>query len=71
MSTAAAAPFWRTAGFTYLRYANTCATMVRSCLKEPYKSQVAAREGYSYKLVKWDNGTQQKAVVHESEAAAH
>jgi len=40
-------------------------------MKEPFKSQVTARESFSYKLVKWDQGQQQKAVVHESEAAAH
>jgi F-type H+-transporting ATPase subunit epsilon len=36
----AAAPCWRTAGMTYLSYANTCAAVVRTCLKVPFKAKL-------------------------------
>ena len=35
----AAAPCWRTAGMTYLSYANTCAAVVRTYLKVPSKAK--------------------------------
>ncbi|KAG6509912.1 hypothetical protein ZIOFF_027920 [Zingiber officinale] len=34
-SSGAAVPFWRAAGMTYISYSNSCASLVRSCLKEP------------------------------------
>ncbi|KAG0461351.1 hypothetical protein HPP92_021648 [Vanilla planifolia] len=40
----AAVPFWRAAGMTYITYSNICASLLRSCLKEPYKSEAASRE---------------------------
>ncbi|KAH9607081.1 hypothetical protein KSS87_005010 [Heliosperma pusillum] len=57
---AAAAPFWRTAGMTYISYSNICANLVRNCLKEPFKSEAIAREKVYYSLSKWDSGSPQK-----------
>ncbi|KAH9611948.1 hypothetical protein KSS87_007603 [Heliosperma pusillum] len=59
-SVAAAAPFWRTAGMTYISYSNICANLVRNCLKEPFKSEAIAREKVYYSLSKWDQGSPQK-----------
>ncbi len=59
----AAAPYWRTAGMTYLSYANTCAAMVRNCLKEPFKTKVLQREHAYYKFQPYVDGAPQKAGV--------
>eukprot|EP01018_Ginkgo_biloba_P002931 Gb_12598 [translate_table: standard] len=61
----AAAPFWRAAGMTYVAYANVCASMVRNCLKEPYKSDAITRERVHYSVCKWVDGKQEKPVVRE------
>jgi len=57
----AAGPFWRNAGMTYLSYANTCAIVVRNCLKEPFKTQAATREHAYYKVQTYVDGVAQKA----------
>ena len=59
-ATTAAVPFWRAAGMTYIGYSNVCAALVRSCLKEPYKSEVAAREKVHFSLSKWSDEKQEK-----------
>ncbi|EFJ14592.1 hypothetical protein SELMODRAFT_29765, partial [Selaginella moellendorffii] len=56
----AATAYWRVAGMTYMSYANACATHLRKCLKEPYKTQTAAREQVHYKITKWVDGVAQK-----------
>ncbi|RRT46786.1 hypothetical protein B296_00036933 [Ensete ventricosum] len=59
-ATAAAVPFWRAAGMTYITYSNICASIVRSCLKEPYKSETAGREKIHFAVTKWANGKPEK-----------
>eukprot|EP00192_Tetraselmis_astigmatica_P023468 CAMPEP_0117657914 /NCGR_PEP_ID=MMETSP0804-20121206/5583_1 /TAXON_ID=1074897 /ORGANISM="Tetraselmis astigmatica, Strain CCMP880" /LENGTH=74 /DNA_ID=CAMNT_0005464397 /DNA_START=97 /DNA_END=321 /DNA_ORIENTATION=- len=60
----AASAYWRIAGMSYLKYANLCADMVRSAMKEgPAKSSAKAREAVYYKASSWANGKQQKTVV--------
>jgi F-type H+-transporting ATPase subunit epsilon len=59
-ATTAAVPFWRAAGMTYIGYSNVCAALVRSCLKEPYKSEVASREKVHFSLSKWSDEKQEK-----------
>lgn len=59
----AAAPYWRTAGMTYLSYANTCAALVRNCLKEPFKTKALQREHAYYKVQPYVDGTPQKSGV--------
>ncbi|KAJ7522731.1 hypothetical protein O6H91_18G024400 [Diphasiastrum complanatum] len=61
-----AAPFWRAAGMTYVSYANTCAALVRNCLKEPFKTQALTREQVHYKISKWSDGVPEKSVVRET-----
>ncbi|XP_064991722.1 ATP synthase subunit epsilon, mitochondrial-like isoform X3 [Musa acuminata AAA Group] len=57
---AAAVPFWRAAGMTYITYSNICASLVRSCLKEPYKSETSGREKVHFNVTKWANGKPEK-----------
>ena len=59
-ATTAAVPFWRAAGMTYIGYSNVCAALVRSCLKEPFKSEVASREKVHFSLSKWSDEKQEK-----------
>uniref|UniRef100_A0A453JIM9 ATP synthase subunit epsilon, mitochondrial n=1 Tax=Aegilops tauschii subsp. strangulata TaxID=200361 RepID=A0A453JIM9_AEGTS len=51
---------WRTAGMTYIGYSRLCASIVRSCLKEPYKSEAAEVEKVHYSRSKWTDGKQPK-----------
>ncbi|CAL9042272.1 unnamed protein product [Musa banksii] len=60
-SMAAAVPFWRAAGMTYITYSNICASLVRGCLKEPYRSEAAAREKVHFAVSKWANGKPEKS----------
>ncbi|KAG6509911.1 hypothetical protein ZIOFF_027918 [Zingiber officinale] len=55
-SSGAAVPFWRAAGMTYISYSNICASLVRSCLKEPHRSNAANREKVHFAISKWSNG---------------
>lgn len=57
----AAAPYWRNAGMTYISYANTCAAMVRNCLKEPHKIKALNREQVYDKLQIYQEGEAHKA----------
>ncbi|CAM6025589.1 unnamed protein product [Sphagnum balticum] len=59
----AAALYWRNAGITYISYANTCAAMVRNCLKEPHKIKTLNREQVYYKLQIYQEGEPHKADV--------
>lgn len=56
MSMTGAVPFWRSAGMTYITYSNLCASLVRGCLKEPLKSEAAAREKLHFSIAKWSEG---------------
>ncbi|MCE3050687.1 hypothetical protein HAX54_047887 [Datura stramonium] len=64
MASNAAAPFWRSAGMTYITYSNLCANLVRNCLKEPYKSEALSREKVHYTISKWVDGKPQKPNPH-------
>lgn len=48
--------YWRAAGMTYLKYSNTCAELVRQALKEPVRSQVLNRAGFSMIRGDWEAG---------------
>ena len=56
----AAVPFWRAAGMTYITYSNICASLVRNCLKEPYKGEAATREKVHFAISKWAEGKPEK-----------
>ncbi|VAI12380.1 ATP synthase subunit epsilon, mitochondrial-like [Triticum dicoccoides] len=66
-ATTAAVPFWRAAGMTYVGYSRLCASMVRSCLKEPYKSEAAEVEKVHYSRSKWSDGKQAKPTICEDD----
>lgn len=55
-----AAPFWRAAGMTYITYSNICASLVRSCLKEPHKTDALSREKVHFSVSKWADGKPEK-----------
>jgi F-type H+-transporting ATPase subunit epsilon len=59
-SSAAASSYWRVAGMSYLKYANLCADMVRSSLKEPTKSKAKLREAVYYRAATWKDGKPEK-----------
>ncbi|CAO2819395.1 unnamed protein product [Amaranthus hypochondriacus] len=63
MSSQAAAPFWRAAGMTYISYSNICASVVRNCLKEPFKSEALGREKVHYAVSKFVDGKAQKPTI--------
>lgn len=52
--------YWRSAGMTYIGFANLCAVIVRKCQKEPFKSQSMGREKVHYKYAHYADGAQQK-----------
>lgn len=41
---------------TYLKYSNTCADLVRQALKEPARSKVLNRAGFSMVKGEWKDG---------------
>ena len=53
---AAGGPWYRAAGWTYLRYANVCADLLRSVLKEPHKTKAATRGVISYRFSPYVDG---------------
>jgi F-type H+-transporting ATPase subunit epsilon len=58
-------PWYRVAGWSYLRYANVCADLLRNVLKEPYKTKAASRQIISYRFspfVEGKAGKQSKFV---------
>jgi F-type H+-transporting ATPase subunit epsilon len=64
-SSASASAYWRVAGMTYLKYANLCADMVRSALKEPLRTKAKVRETVFFRSANWKDGkpqTQGKAL---------
>ncbi|XP_042451061.1 ATP synthase subunit epsilon, mitochondrial [Zingiber officinale] len=69
-STGAAVPFWRAAGMTYISYSNICASLVRSCLKEPHRSTAAAREKVHFAISKWANGKPESPTIRSDSAEA-
>ncbi|KAL3938220.1 MAG: hypothetical protein SGBAC_006827 [Bacillariaceae sp.] len=58
MSPAPNTTFWRIAGMTYLQYVNRAAGSVRSAVKEPMKSKLAAQGQFSYRASSWTAGAQ-------------
>ncbi|XP_042489300.1 ATP synthase subunit epsilon, mitochondrial-like [Macadamia integrifolia] len=59
----AAVPFWRAAGMTYISYSNICASLVRNCLKEPYRSEALNREKVHFAVSKWTDGKPLKPTI--------
>ncbi|XP_048617669.1 ATP synthase subunit epsilon, mitochondrial isoform X2 [Brassica napus] len=62
-STAAAVPFWRAVGMTYITYSNICANRVRNCLKEPFKAESMSSEKVHFSLSRWADGKPHKPAL--------
>ncbi len=70
-STAAASSYWRVAGYSYLKYSNMCAEMVRSALKPAAKESAKLREAVYFRSAKWANGQAEQSVITDlTEGAA-
>jgi len=61
----AAGPFYRAAGMSYVRYANICADLMRSVLKEPAKTKALQRQTIYFRSAAWENGKMGPGVVTE------
>jgi F-type H+-transporting ATPase subunit epsilon len=48
--------YWRTAGFSFVRYSNFCASVTRNALKEPMRTQAKNRDSVSLTIMQWANG---------------
>lgn len=57
---------WKSAGFSFLRYANTCAIFTRRALKEPYATKALERDTVNMKAEHWIQGRQQDKVPFKS-----
>ena len=47
---------WRSAGVSYVKYAEVCAQAVRNCLKEELKVAANKRGQSEIRFAKWENG---------------
>ena len=56
-----------------MQYVNRAAGSVRTALKEPAKSKLAAQGEFSYKVSKWTGGEQgiKEEIVNLSKAGTH
>mmetsp|Transcript_78876 Transcript_78876/g.221305 ORF Transcript_78876/g.221305 Transcript_78876/m.221305 type:complete len:109 (+) Transcript_78876:2-328(+) len=54
---------WRAAGVSYLRYTNEMASVLRQCLKEPYREQALQRDVIHLAEKTWANGAVQSKVT--------
>eukprot|EP00339_Tiarina_fusa_P012336 CAMPEP_0117010612 /NCGR_PEP_ID=MMETSP0472-20121206/9310_1 /TAXON_ID=693140 ORGANISM="Tiarina fusus, Strain LIS" /NCGR_SAMPLE_ID=MMETSP0472 /ASSEMBLY_ACC=CAM_ASM_000603 /LENGTH=73 /DNA_ID=CAMNT_0004713191 /DNA_START=86 /DNA_END=307 /DNA_ORIENTATION=+ len=70
MSGAPVTTFWRLAGMSYLQYVNRAAGSVRTALKEPAKSKLAAQGEFSYKIASWQTGVQGEKTLITSLSTA-
>jgi F-type H+-transporting ATPase subunit epsilon len=57
--------YWRVAGMTYVKYANLCADVVRSVLKEPHLTKSKLRENVYFKTTPFVDGKAQPSVLTE------
>jgi len=53
---------WRSAGFSYLRYANTCAILTRRALKDPFRAKALERDNVNMKAEQWMEGKGQDKI---------
>ena len=68
MSTASS--FWRLAKISYVEYLAKSTTALRTCLKEPLKTQAAGREKVGYTRAFWEGGARGERSDIESLAQA-
>ncbi|CDS05474.1 hypothetical protein LRAMOSA08002 [Lichtheimia ramosa] len=49
---------WKSAGLSYLQYANICARALRNSLKNDLRVAAQARNQNNLKFAKWESGVQ-------------
>ncbi|KAG2172845.1 hypothetical protein INT43_000195 [Umbelopsis isabellina] len=56
---------WKSAGISYLKFSQICATAVRNSLKEDVRVAAQRRDANNLKVAKWANGKagEQKYIV--------
>merc|ERR1712045_268323 len=54
---------WRAAGVSYLRYSSEMASILRQCLREPYREKALQRDATHIVEKAWSNGAVQAKVV--------
>ncbi|CAO3689627.1 unnamed protein product [Umbelopsis ramanniana] len=56
---------WKSAGISYLKYAQICARAVRNSLKDDVRIAAQRRDNNGLKVAKWENGKagEQKFIV--------
>eukprot|EP00441_Pelagodinium_beii_P044132 CAMPEP_0197651734 /NCGR_PEP_ID=MMETSP1338-20131121/33901_1 /TAXON_ID=43686 ORGANISM="Pelagodinium beii, Strain RCC1491" /NCGR_SAMPLE_ID=MMETSP1338 /ASSEMBLY_ACC=CAM_ASM_000754 /LENGTH=74 /DNA_ID=CAMNT_0043226455 /DNA_START=73 /DNA_END=297 /DNA_ORIENTATION=- len=54
---------WRAAGVSYLRYTNEMATVLRQCLREPYREKALAKDATHLMEKVWVNGSVQSKTL--------
>lgn len=66
-----AGPFYRAAGLSYLRYANICADLMRSVLKEPFKTKALQRQAIYFRSSTWKDGKQTPSGEDHEQQHSH
>ncbi|CDH52150.1 predicted protein [Lichtheimia corymbifera JMRC:FSU:9682] len=61
---------WKSAGLSYIQYANICARALRNSLKNDLRVAAQARNQNNLKFAKWERGVQseQKFVAPQKNA---
>eukprot|EP00418_Pyrodinium_bahamense_P078110 CAMPEP_0179055184 /NCGR_PEP_ID=MMETSP0796-20121207/23169_1 /TAXON_ID=73915 /ORGANISM="Pyrodinium bahamense, Strain pbaha01" /LENGTH=75 /DNA_ID=CAMNT_0020751827 /DNA_START=71 /DNA_END=298 /DNA_ORIENTATION=- len=59
---------WRAAGVSYLRYSNEMASIMRQCLKDPYREKAMAKDQVHLVEKFWAHGSVQAKQVIEDMA---
>eukprot|EP00403_Amphidinium_massartii_P018250 CAMPEP_0178430688 /NCGR_PEP_ID=MMETSP0689_2-20121128/31451_1 /TAXON_ID=160604 /ORGANISM="Amphidinium massartii, Strain CS-259" /LENGTH=73 /DNA_ID=CAMNT_0020052557 /DNA_START=98 /DNA_END=319 /DNA_ORIENTATION=+ len=54
---------WRAAGVSYLRYSNEMATILRQCLRDPYREAALKTDVTHFVEKTWANGVVQTKVT--------
>merc|ERR1712061_705675 len=54
---------WRAAGISYLRYSSEMASILRQCLREPYREAALQRDTVHLAEKAWANGAVQSKVI--------
>lgn len=62
MSAAGSGPWYRAVGWSYLRYSNVCADLLRNVLKEPAKTKALQRQVIAYKYAPYADGKATQAT---------
>lgn len=62
--------FWRRAGMNYLEMITVASTSLRSCLKEPMRTEALGRTTFSFREFKFEDGHEMPAGESTARAAS-